>query len=232
MTAMTRHHRYFAGLFSAASLLACAGASAGSQDFVDLRRVGPLDGDANAGKEKAAVCSACHGATGISPAAAFPNLAGQRAEYLYWQLVEFKREARPESPMTSQVANLDEATMRNLAAWFASLPPAPHAPAAGTAPSSRGRELYLEGHPASGTPPCQGCHGADGGGHPLAADNPSYRTYPVLRGQHADYVVQRLKDFRDGKHMSSSSDRVMTPVARTLDDDSMAALASWIESGQ
>jgi len=229
---MTRRHRYFARLFSAASLLACANASAGSQDFVDLRRIGPLDGDANAGKEKAAVCSACHGAAGISPAAAFPNLAGQRGEYLYWQLVEFKREARPESPMTSQVANLDDATMRNLAAWFASQPPAPHTPAAGAAPSSRGRELYLQGNPASGTPPCQGCHGADGGGYPLAADNPGYRTYPVLRGQHADYIVQRLKDFRAGKHLSSSSDRIMTPVALTLDDESIMALASWIESGQ
>jgi cytochrome c553 len=228
---MTRRHRLTARLFGAASLLACVSASAGSNDFVDLRHVGPLVGDANAGKEKAAVCSACHGAAGVSPAPTFPNLAGQRAEYLYSQLVEFKREARPESPMTSQVANLDEATMRNLAAWFASLPPAQHAPAAGTAPSSRGRELYLEGNPASGTPPCQGCHGADGGGHPLAADNPSYRTYPVLHGQHADYVVQRLKDFRDGKHLSSSSDRVMTPVARTLDDEAITALASWIESG-
>ena len=229
---MTRRHRYLAGLFSAASLLACAGASAGSRDFVDLRRIGPLDGDANAGKEKAAVCSACHGAAGISSAAAFPNLAGQRGEYLYWQLVEFKREARPESPMTSQVANHDDTTMRNLAAWFASLPPAKPTAAAGAAPSSRGRELFLEGNPASGTPPCQGCHGADGGGHPLAADNPSYRTYPVLRGQHADYVVQRLKDFRAGKYLSSSSDRVMTSVAHTLDDDSISALASWIESGQ
>ena len=232
MTAMTRRHRYFACLFSATSLLACASASAGSQDFVDLRNIGPLVGDANAGKEKAAVCGACHGAAGISPAAAFPNLAGQRAEYLYWQLVEFQREARPESPMTSQVANHDEATLRNFAAWFASLPPARPAPAAGAAPSSRGRELYLEGNPASGTPPCQGCHGVDGGGHPLAADNPSYRTYPMLRGQHADYVVQRLKDFRAGKYLWSSSDRVMTSVARTLDDESIMALASWIESGQ
>jgi len=92
--------------------------------------------------------------------------------------------------------------------------------------------LFLEGNPAIGTPPCQGCHGADGGGHPLAADNPSYRTYPALRGQHADYVVQRLKDFRAGKYLSSSSDRVMTSVAHTLDDESILALASWIESGQ
>jgi cytochrome c553 len=229
---MTRRHRFIARLLGAASLLACACPLAGSRDFVDLRRIEPLVGDANTGKEKAAVCSACHGAAGISPSPAFPNLAGQRAEYLYWQLVEFKRDARPDSPMTSQVANLDEATMRDLAAWFASLPPAPAAAASSGVSTSRGATLYRDGNPASGTPPCQGCHGVDGGGHPWAADDASYRTYPALRGQHADYVVQRLKGFHDGKYLSSSSDRIMTPVARTLDDEAIKALAAWIETGQ
>lgn len=227
MTCLTRS---VARTLAAASLFACASALAGSSDFVDLRRIEPLQGDASAGKAKAAVCSACHGPAGISPAAIFPNLAGQRAEYLYWQLAEFKREARPESPMTSQVANLDDATLRDLAAWFASLPATPAAQATGVA-SSRGATLFHEGDRARGTPPCQGCHGADGGGHPWATNDAAYRTYPALRGQHADYVAQRLKDFRDGKHLSSSSDRVMAPVARTMDDEAIAAVAAWIESG-
>jgi cytochrome c553 len=227
---MTRLTRSIVRIVAAASLLACAAAHASdANDFVDLRRIEPLKGDANAGKEKAAICSACHGAAGISPAPAFPNLAGQYAEYLYWQLVEFKREARPESPMTSQVANLDDAAMRDLAAWFASLPPAPASPSTATT-SDRGAVIYREGDPARGTPPCQGCHGADGRGNPLAADDVRYRTYPALRGQHADYVAQRLKDFRDGKHVSSSSDRIMTPVARTLDDEAIAAVANWLQS--
>jgi len=219
-------------LLFAALMLIPAIAFAGSRDFIDLRRIEPLQGDANAGKEKAAVCSACHGANGISPAPMFPNLAGQRAEYLYWQLVEFKRDARPESPMTSQVANLDDAAMRDLAAYFASLPPFSAAAPATAASSGHGSQIYRTGEPATGTPPCQGCHGADGNGHPLAADNAAYRTYPILRGQHADYLVQRLKDFRDGKHTTSSSDRIMTPVAQTLDEDAMKAVASWIESAR
>jgi cytochrome c553 len=221
---MTRH-RSIACLIAAVSLLACASAYADSQELVDLRRIAPLAGDASAGQQKAAVCSACHGAAGISPAAAFPNLAGQHAEYLYWQLVEFKREARPDSPMTSQVANLDDAAMRDLAAWFASQPPPP---ASGMSGSSHGATLYREGDPARGVPPCQGCHGADGAGHPWAADKAAYRTYPALRGQHADYIVQRLKDFRAGKHLSSSSDRIMTPVAQTLDDEAITAVAAWL----
>jgi cytochrome c553 len=225
---MKRLHRSIARLASLAALFAVGAAYAESRDFVDLRRIEPLVGDANAGKAKATVCSACHGANGIAPASMFPNLAGQRAEYLYWQLVEFKREARPESPMTSQIANLDEATLRDLAAYFASLPPP--SPATETA-GSRGTALYREGDPATGTPPCQGCHGSDGGGHPWAEADAAYRTYPKLRAQHADYVAQRLRDFRDGKHLSSSSDRIMTPIAKSLDDEAIKAVAAFIESG-
>jgi cytochrome c553 len=227
---MTCLPRRIASFVCAALLLAGAIASAASLDFVDLRRIGALKGDANAGKEKAAVCGGCHGANGIAPASMFPNLAGQHAEYLYWQLVEFQHEARPESPMTSQIAHLDDAALRDLATWFASLPPA--SPTGAHAPGSeRGGALYREGDAAMGIPPCQGCHGANGEGHAWATDDARYRTYPRLRGQHADYVVQRLKDFRDGKHVSSSSDRIMSPVARTLDDDAIKSVASWIESG-
>jgi cytochrome c553 len=227
---MTRFHRSIVRIASLAALFAAAAASAETADFVDLRRIEPLVGSADAGKAKAAVCSACHGATGIAPASMFPNLAGQRAEYLYWQLVEFKREARPESPMTSQVANLDDATLRDLATYFASLQP-PSPAATNAIPSDRGATLYREGDPAHGAPPCQGCHGADGGGHPWAEKDAAYRAYPKLRAQHADYVAQRLRDFRDGKHLSSSSDRVMTPVARTLDDEAIKGVAAFIESG-
>jgi cytochrome c553 len=227
---MKRFRRSIVRLAPLAALLVSGAVFAESADFVDLRRIEPLVGDANAGKAKATVCSACHGANGIAPASMFPNLAGQRAEYLYWQLVEFKREARPESPMTSQVANLDDATLRDLAAYFASLPPPSTAPQ-NAATSSRGAALYREGDPATGTPPCQGCHGADGSGHRSAESDAAYRTYPRLRGQHADYVAQRLKDFRSGKHLGSSADRIMTPVARTLDDAAISAVSAFIESG-
>jgi cytochrome c553 len=213
----------------AATLLGSAIAFAGDAGFVDLRRIGAVRGDADAGKAKAAVCGACHGPAGVAPVPAFPNLAGQHAEYLYERLVEFKREARPDSPMTPQVANLDEAAMRDLAAYFASLPPAPRSAAA--AGNRRGASLYREGDPSHGTPPCQGCHGAAGEGHAWAADDPAYRTYPKLQGQHAAYVEQRLHEFRDGKHLSSSTGHIMTPVAATLDDEAIQAVSAWIETG-
>jgi cytochrome c553 len=208
----------------------CASAATAATDLIDLRHIDAVTGDAAAGKTKATVCMACHGPAGVAPVPMFPNLAGQKAEYLYWALVEFQRAARPDSPMTAQVAKLSDADMRDLAVYFATLAPA--GPEAGAVASSAGgAALFLHGDPTRGIVPCQGCHGADAGGHPFAADAARYRAYPVLRGQHAPYLTQRLKDFRDGKLTESSNDRIMRGVAHSLDDDSIEQIAAWLQAG-
>ena len=213
------------------ALLLAGSVASAADDLLDLRRVETLDGDAAAGKTKATVCGACHGPLGVSPIPLFPNLAGQKAEYLYWRLMVFKRSADPDSPMTAQVTKLDDASMRDLAAWFASLPdPAPTAVAGGNA-AARGETLYHQGDPARGIPPCQGCHGAAAHGHPLADDDARWRIYPALHGQHAAYVLHRLQDLASDANPLSSGARLMAPIARSLDADSAAAIASWLESG-
>ena len=53
-----------------------------------------------AGKQKAAVCAACHGADGNSTNPLWPKLAGQTARYLYLQLRDFK-EGRRKDPLMS-----------------------------------------------------------------------------------------------------------------------------------
>ncbi|WP_395681362.1 c-type cytochrome [Dokdonella sp.] len=216
-------------LLASASLLACSVASAG--DLLDLRRVAASSGDAVAGKAKAAICSACHGPLGLSPVPLFPNLAGQKADYLYWRLVAFKRANNPASAMTAQVANLDDATMHDLAAWFASLPAAAPAAVAGNERIARGESLYLEGDPGRGIPPCQGCHGVTATGHPLAHEDASRRVYPALRNQHAAYLIHRLEDLAAETDVHTSTVKIMAPIARTLDPDAIAALAAWLESG-
>lgn len=208
-------------------------ASAAPGDFVDLRRIEPVSGDATAGAQKAAtLCFACHGADGISPVPMFPNLAGQRADYLYQELLRYKSGSRPESAMTALVQPLEDADLRNLAVHYGGL--APDLPAPAEAPAqemlARGGTLFREGDPARGVPPCQGCHGADAKGHPLAdagADSP-YRAYPLLYGQHAAYVATRLRDYRSGALAHTSNDFIMTAVAQRLDDASIDALAAWL----
>ena len=78
-------------------------------------------GDAAAGKVKAAVCAACHGANGISANALWPNLAGQKADYIVKQLKAFKAGVRKDPLMSPQAAQLSDQDMENLAAYFSGL---------------------------------------------------------------------------------------------------------------
>jgi len=77
-------------------------------------------GDAAAGKEKAKVCAACHGETGISQAPDFPKLAGQYDTYLVRALNDYKSGARKNPIMAGQVANLKREDIADLAAYFSS----------------------------------------------------------------------------------------------------------------
>ncbi|WP_348685484.1 c-type cytochrome [Aeromonas bestiarum] len=77
--------------------------------------------DIEAGKAKAAVCSACHGVEGKALIPNYPHLTGQNAAYLVKQLKAFKEGSRKEPLMLPFMAPLTEADMENLAAYYASL---------------------------------------------------------------------------------------------------------------
>lgn len=79
-----------------------------------------LAGDAAAGKAKAGTCTGCHGATGVSAVPIYPNLAGQKDQYLVAQLKAFKDGTRKNATMNAMVAALSEADMSDLAAFYAS----------------------------------------------------------------------------------------------------------------
>ncbi|MBT2144323.1 MULTISPECIES: c-type cytochrome [unclassified Rhodanobacter] len=205
-------------------------ASAAPAGVLDLRRVQPVSGDAQAGAGKAAVCAACHGAQGVAIAPNFPNLAGQSATYLYVQLKEFHDGQRSDPVMSGQAAALSDADMRDLASYYAALAPKP----AGQADAnSRGAQLYLAGDPAQGIPPCQGCHGPAGLGpqpHPSSAPQPPWATFPHLRGQSGLYVTKQLGDFKSGARAGSSNAKVMHGIAATLGDDDVQALSTWLST--
>lgn len=204
--------------------------SAAPASVLDLRRMQPVSGDAQAGAAKAAVCAACHGPQGVAIAPNFPNLAGQSATYLYVQLKEFHDGQRKDPVMTGQAAALSDADMRDLASYYAALAPKP----AGQADAnSRGAQLYLAGDPAQGIPPCQGCHGPAGLGpqpHPSSAPQPPWATFPHLRGQSGLYVTKQLGDFKSGARAGSSNAKVMHGIAATLDDDDVQALSTYLST--
>lgn len=207
-----------------------AHATAKPAAMLDLRRQPAISGDAQAGAGKATVCAACHGANGVAIAPNFPSLAGQSATYLYVQLKSFHDGARHDEVMSGQAAALSDADMRDLASYYAALAPKP-AGRADTA--SRGAQLYLEGDPAKGIPPCQGCHGADALGprpHPGSAPQPPWATWPRLRGLSAMYVAKELDDFKSGARSGTSNAKVMQGVVDTLDDADVQAVSAYLEA--
>jgi cytochrome c553 len=217
----------------AASLILVAGAGAAPSRYIDLRRIDPIHGDEAAGARKAAVCHACHG-VGASVAPTFPRLAGQRPDYLYHRLISFKRSDPKDpyygqSPMRPQAVNLSDADMRDLAVYYAAqTPTVTSAAAAQQVAAGKGQELFLAGDPTRGIPPCQGCHGADAGGTPIATGQ--YAAYPSLRGQYSLYLVARLTSFHKNLPDDTTNDFIMSGVARTLDDESIQAIAAWLGS--
>jgi cytochrome c553 len=219
------------GVAVGALLLMAASALAAAPPYMDLRHIEPIHGDAAAGAKKATVCFACHGANGASVAPTFPRLAGQRAEYLYHRLISFKR-ADPKdpyysvSPMTPNAAHLSDTDMRDLATYFSSQTPPATAPA--TAAPGKGEALFLEGDPARGIAPCQGCHGADAGGPSISTGQ--YAAYPSLRGQYAPYLIARLTSFHKNLPHDTTNDFIMGGVAQSLDDESTQAIAAWLSS--
>jgi cytochrome c553 len=76
--------------------------------------------DPAAGKEKAKVCVACHGESGVSQVPDFPKLAGQYNDYLVRALNEYKSGARKNPMMVGMVASLKKEDIADLAAYYSS----------------------------------------------------------------------------------------------------------------
>lgn len=80
--------------------------------------------DVAAGKAKAALCAACHGADGIATMPAYPNLAGQNEPYLVSSLKAYRDKQRNGGMagiMQMQAASLSDEDIDNIAAYYASL---------------------------------------------------------------------------------------------------------------
>lgn len=76
-------------------------------------------GNVAAGKALAANCASCHGETGIGQNAAWPNFAGQKADYLVNVLKAFRGGLRKDPMMAGVVRGLSDADIVNLAAYYA-----------------------------------------------------------------------------------------------------------------
>ena len=77
--------------------------------------------DVAAGREKSAVCVACHGTDGVSVNREWPNLAGQQYDYMVKHLRKFRDGIRNDPLMEPVARTLTDTDINDLAAYFAAL---------------------------------------------------------------------------------------------------------------
>lgn len=175
---------------------------------------------AEEGGGMAALCARCHGVDGAGRDGGAPRLAGQSAAYLYRTLQDYAVGARPSGIMQPIAAELGEAEMRELAAYYSEFDtPPPQAAPSGAAAIAQGREVAVAGVPGQEVPPCAGCHGAGSG--------PVNPLYPDLAGQHAGYIVGQLRLWQRGARGSTPYAEIMAAAARGLDEAQMRAVAGY-----
>ena len=177
-------------------------------------------GDPKAGEAKAnTICMACHGPQGNSIVPTWPKLAGQHAEYIQKQLMDFKAGNRSNVQMTPMAKPLTDQEVLDVAAFFSSQ--VQKGGAADPEQAKIGEALYRAGNPTSGVPACSGCHGPAGAGQGLSK-------FPRLAGQHADYVKQTLTNFR-AQQRANDPNGMMRGVASRMTDSEIAAISQYIQ---
>ena len=199
------------------------------------------EGNISSGKEKAAACISCHGDNGNSLVSSFPKLAQQHSSYLIKQLKAFKSGARQNPMMSSIAIGLTDEDMVDIAAYYADqevsanqLPvlddddedekPATaevEKKADGNAKLkaiiAQGSDLYRNGDLPREVSACIACHGPFGEGNKPAG-------YPLLKSQHADYLIKTLTDFKTDAR-SNNPENIMHMTAKKMTDEEIKAVS-------
>ncbi|RJX68828.1 cytochrome c4 [Vibrio sinensis] len=182
-------------------------------------------GSIEAGKAKSQTCVACHGADGNSQLEMYPKLAGQHAKYIEKQLKDLKlgmtsngKQGRMDPVMSGMAMPLSEQDMKDLAAYYASLPISSNTTPENVVES--GKQLYAAGDPERGLTACIACHGPRGNGTELSG-------FPKISGQHADYIKLQLEKFRSGTR-GNDMNAMMSDVAKKLTDEDITVLSNYV----
>lgn len=198
------------------------------------------EGNISVGKTKAASCGGCHGEDGNSMVATFPKLAGQHEGYIIQQLKAFKDGSRNAPMMAPLAMGLDEESIEDIAAYYASKKTSKNpmpvlisddddeddeesemSEEQKTEEINRlialGTDLYRNGNLETEVSACIACHGPSGEGNKPAS-------FPSLQGQHADYLIKALSDFKKGSR-SNIRDNMMHMISKKMSDEEITAVS-------
>ena len=177
-------------------LISCAEAAAGA--------------DIEAGRQKAQVCVACHGPEGNSANPVMPTLAGQPAQFISIELFQFREGNRKDPQMTPMAANLSNADMNDLAAYFSAQKPRPPSHKTDPANAATAAKLAQQFN-------CVQCHGKALLGQ---------QHIPRLAGQQFEYLKMQLRGFK--AQTRADLDGNMTSAAQALSENDIDALVDYI----
>jgi cytochrome c553 len=141
-------------------------------------------------------CKACHGLDGKGAAPGIPNLAAQRDRYLLASLKEYKEGKRVHAALMDMAANMSEADMRNVVAYYAGLP----AIASATGNDLKVSSPYEDGKALAAA--CTKCHGDDG--------NSRTPGTPSLAGQQPHYLVAAIQEYHQGERKTAPMKSMLT----------------------
>ncbi|NMJ40841.1 c-type cytochrome [Roseomonas sp. JC162] len=185
----------------AAAVLAAAFAQPGMAQ--DAARGAPIAADR---------CAACHGADGRSQMPDIPSLAGQQAGFVTLQMILIREGIRHVPAMADVTRGMPDQDIEDLAAYFASLPPAPPEDR-----RPRDATLAAAGEALIGPRRCGVCH------LPALTGRDQI---PRIVAQHETYLARAMMEYRDGHRVGA--DTQMNGAMVGLSDADIAALAHYL----
>ena len=157
-----------------------------------------------------AECSGCHGMDGAGKRANIPNLAAQPADYLVEAMYAYREDRRHHAALKDLIAEFGDADVRNIAAYFAGLPPVP------VEATPEVEVAYREG--AEFAKVCVECHGERG-----VSSEPGM---PSLAGQQPVYLIVATQEYADG----SRGDAGKAEMLKGLDQVDIEKMAMYFSA--
>jgi cytochrome c553 len=182
-----------------------------------------VQGDAQAGAKKNAMCIGCHGIVGYQ--ASFPEvykvpkISGQSGKYIASALNAYKKGERKHPSMKGIAVTLTEQDIADLAAFYEASGVVENAPvlqkAAGG--SDKVNALLAKGN-------CASCHGE-------SLSKPIDPSYPKIAGQHSDYLYVALKAYKtEGNANIGRGNAIMGGIAKQFSNAELKELAGYVGS--
>ena len=197
-----------------------------ADDSAEAIKVRSAPGDPIAGKTKSELCQGCHGETGNSTESQIPKLAGQYGVYIAKQLRNYQSGVRANQIMSAMAATINDEDLADISAYFASQQKmqGKKSRASPTSGNSIGEKLFLYGDMSRMMVACINCHGVNGKGK-----TPDNSTFPVIGGQHKDYLRVQLLAFKKDQR-NNSPGGVMNIITQKLTNAEITALAEYMSS--